>query len=873
MIGSVSAREMNSCVNACGICQVCVFSRKSPGSTHRVWKVSDGFKRRFLLGLILRCRDIGVLQSVQTTLRLTSWSLFAYARSKRPIRPQDYPTRNSEPNGNPPSVDTNEMWDWFDSSPNWIKTHYICNLLSRCDLELLCMVANLTNVLLVSQKQALLQSKVTSAIEQEHDSDEDSEDPALMVVPGSSKSVSGVSRYRDFISCLPVSLSKTIIGLLNEPALKSCLKVCQYWQRLTQETMEETKFRKTVQQQMKSMVTRSRRVKIVHPTQARIVEVPVPVEDDEEEDIQSGVQKDTQLEDGHAEAKTKMVQMEERNVYCGAYFTRVLLNNTDPHRELDYRGGSLMAVGSKDCKVQLFYVGSHTKMFAVMKGHTGSIRAVLLCQDRGLVITASCDTSLRCWDLKTDECLMAFYGHNATVSCLDIHADRLVSGGKDCLVKVWCLKTGKNFDEYQFKHPNPIQCVKISEMMVYSSCSKGSVKIWDMESSSLIRVIDAHKSSVKCLFVDQWHLLSGDCSGQVMAWSSTCDSKQCLMTFSHPKEVKYLTLIYLRLITGCADGKIRIFNFISGGLLREITAEVETGQIRSVHVHEDCILVNSKSSVKHYQFAKVFWDYADSTKGGHAAVSDKSDASLRQLHLASVGAGTEAQVDSPCQKIHDSSFKKPEITELLPRSHFQAEARDVCAKQSVIQSEKATNKLMKSRGLPRPFRQDAVFLKLNAVQREQRTDEASVNTESNSRPRVSWGPPGTQSSLLPDPQDPKQNQNQTQSHIHEGGSRESKTCVSALGRTVSQNMTISGSHSADPHGAISQAPDSRLATTPEYSLRSSLGPPRTRPVDPFKEQAGLRLLTATQAEDRETREKKLFKCQEKRAKKTKHLHK
>lgn len=41
---------------------------------------------------------------------------------------------------------------------------------------------------------------------------EDSEDPALMVVPGSSKSVSGVSRYRDFISCLPVDLSKRILG-------------------------------------------------------------------------------------------------------------------------------------------------------------------------------------------------------------------------------------------------------------------------------------------------------------------------------------------------------------------------------------------------------------------------------------------------------------------------------------------------------------------------------------------------------------------------------------------------------------------------------------------------------------------------------------
>ncbi len=51
-----------------------------------------------------------------------------------------------------------------------------------------------------------------STSQHDQDSDEDSEDPALMVVPGSSKSVSGVSRYRDFIGCLPVDLSKRILG-------------------------------------------------------------------------------------------------------------------------------------------------------------------------------------------------------------------------------------------------------------------------------------------------------------------------------------------------------------------------------------------------------------------------------------------------------------------------------------------------------------------------------------------------------------------------------------------------------------------------------------------------------------------------------------
>lgn len=72
-----------------------------------------------------------------------------------------------------------------------------------------------------------------------------------------------------------------------------------------------------------------------------------------------------------------------------------MFDREDPHRVMDYRGGSFMATGSKDRAVQLLYVGTKIDVLSVMKGHVGSIRAVLLCEDRDLVITASYDASIR----------------------------------------------------------------------------------------------------------------------------------------------------------------------------------------------------------------------------------------------------------------------------------------------------------------------------------------------------------------------------------------------------------------------------------------------------------------------------------------------
>lgn len=53
---------------------------------------------------------------------------------------------------------------------------------------------------------------------------------------------------------------------------------------------------------------------------------------------------------------------------------------------------------------------------------------------------------------------------------------------------VWNLQTGKRVEKYNFKHPAPVQCVRISSTRVYSSCDRGLVKVWDLENASLLRV-------------------------------------------------------------------------------------------------------------------------------------------------------------------------------------------------------------------------------------------------------------------------------------------------------------------------------------------------------------------------------------------------
>lgn len=159
-VEEANAKTAEGCLNMCGMCPTCVFAPRPPGCSRCLWKVSDEFKRRFVLALLLRCRSVQALESIQAVLRgATSCTLHTYARSRRPFSPQHYPLRcsNPAPDGKPLGVNVTEIWKWFSCSPDRVKSSYVCRVLSLCDSELLQMVSNLTNVLLVRQKRGLLQ--------------------------------------------------------------------------------------------------------------------------------------------------------------------------------------------------------------------------------------------------------------------------------------------------------------------------------------------------------------------------------------------------------------------------------------------------------------------------------------------------------------------------------------------------------------------------------------------------------------------------------------------------------------------------------------------------------------------------------------------
>lgn len=153
-----SGAPAESCSTLCGMCWSCVFAPEPPGSARCLWTVSDELRRNLVVGLILRCTSVNVLQTIQEALSFTSWDYFNYDRSESRTCVLHFSSaKNQAWDVKPEGLDVAEIWAWFTGSSHATKSRYLLRLFSFCDSELLRMAANLTNVLLVRQRRGLLQ--------------------------------------------------------------------------------------------------------------------------------------------------------------------------------------------------------------------------------------------------------------------------------------------------------------------------------------------------------------------------------------------------------------------------------------------------------------------------------------------------------------------------------------------------------------------------------------------------------------------------------------------------------------------------------------------------------------------------------------------
>ncbi|NXM44880.1 FBW10 protein, partial [Gymnorhina tibicen] len=563
-------------------------------------------------------------------------------------------------------------------------------------------------------------------------------DPDATMVPASLQSRSDVSQPKDFTRFLPFQLSMSILGLLDPKSLDACSAVNSHWEFLVRQVQEDKECRREVQKDLLQLQELCPRKAI--PNYAKRVDVQIPqlndegevieVKDKEQNKRRKSKTEDFSLHAAYQELKTHKIELEERNVFCGSYKIHVLMEQSDRRRIIHYSGGDLVVAASANRRVRLLRVRGGKEVPLLLQGHAGPIRALCLCEDKGLLASTSFDLSIRFWNIPSGACARTFTGHYGTVTCLDSHEEHFVSGAEDGMVKVWSLKSGRCLRTLM--HNSPVWAVRMDGTHVVSGCHRGLVKVWSAETGALIKTLERHQGPVLCLSFDQWHLVTGSSDGYALGWSMLGKLRRCLIAFFHPKEVLSLEFLYLRVISACADGCVRIFNFLTGTCLRALEPASSGDPLSSLCVAGNRMVTNSRSRVVLLQFEDVEWDY--SLPADREVVKDKkSRRGKRQGASAEQRRAQEAQDKPPGSRQPSKSRGRPQsITPSLCFSGFSklsGEAEQGPAPPAPEEAEDTFQPELPKRDPSCPMSPDKFLLTISALQNSRKPAPVSSSTE------------------------------------------------------------------------------------------------------------------------------------------------
>ncbi|NWQ99639.1 FBW10 protein, partial [Paradoxornis webbianus] len=488
------------------------------------------------------------------------------------------------------------------------------------------------------------------------------------MAPVSPQSHPGDSQAKDFTRVLPFQLSVSILGLLDHKSLDACSAVSGRWAFLVRQLREDRECRSTVQRNLLHLKELCPRKTI--PNYAKRVDVQIPqlneegeaveVKEKEQKKRRKSKTEDFSLHEAYQGLKTDKIELEERNVFCGPYKTRVLLEQADRGRRAHYSGGDWVAAAH--WRVRLLGLPAGQDVPLVLPGHAGPCRALCLREDEGILLsTTSWDLSIRCWDIHSGACVRTFSGHYATVTCLHSHQEHFVSGAQDGMVKVWSLRSGQCLRTLM--HSSPVWAVRMDGTHVVSGGHRGLVKVWSAQTGALIKTLERHQGPVLCLSFDQWHLVTGSADGYALGWSMLGKFGRCLMAFFHPKEVLSLEFLYLRVISGCADGHIRVFSFLTGACLHVLEPGSSGDPVSALYAAGNRVVTNSPSRLLLLQFEAVVWDYS---LPADREVPRKEKKPQKGKREGSSAEQQRAQDKSPRPRQPPKSRGRPKSTTLSP---------------------------------------------------------------------------------------------------------------------------------------------------------------------------------------------------------------
>jgi len=179
------------------------------------------------------------------------------------------------------------------------------------------------------------------------------------------------------------------------------------------------------------------------------------------------------------------------------------------------------------------------------------------------------------------QCVQTLSGHGDRVSAIALSRDGkiLASASLDKIIRLWNLKTGKNFGTLS-GHTDGITSLALSSdgQLLASGSLDQTIRLWHLGTGSLLRVLTGHTGAVTAITLspDRHFLVSGSLDTTVRIWDlQTGKLHQPPLRHAVSMQVVAISPDGVHLMAAGADRMLRIYQLRTGELLRRLNGHCE----------------------------------------------------------------------------------------------------------------------------------------------------------------------------------------------------------------------------------------------------------------------------------------------------------
>ena len=191
----------------------------------------------------------------------------------------------------------------------------------------------------------------------------------------------------------------------------------------------------------------------------------------------------------------------------------------------------LIVTGSRDTTIRVWSLpsemddeyhsepGTNNPYFlALLTGHTNSVRAIS--GEGKILVSGSYDHSVKVWDLELQECIHTFRTHAEKVYSVGYCDElrRACSGSLDATVKIWCVDTGTLLYNLE-GHNSLVGLLELTPNYLISAAADATLRVWCPKTGKCLACLQGHSNAITCFHYDiaSNRIVSGS-DGGVKAW-------------------------------------------------------------------------------------------------------------------------------------------------------------------------------------------------------------------------------------------------------------------------------------------------------------------------------------------------------------------